>query len=112
MYDSHGEALLDSEALEARVADLMEDEHIGSKPGIYRYVLTGDESALNLRKFNDKQRREAYERQKGVCPKCGKRFQLEEMEADHVTPWSRGGRTVAENCQMLCKHCNRLKGAV
>lgn len=56
--------------------------------------------------------RTAYERQKGVCPKCGKSFALEAMQADHVTPWSKGGRTVAENCQMLCADCNRRKSNV
>ena len=45
----------------------------------------------------------------GVCAICGKRFAFEEMEADHITPWAEGGRTVAENCQMLCRTCNRRK---
>lgn len=54
-------------------------------------------------------KREAYERQKGICVHCGKHFELEEMEADHITPWKEGGTTVAENCQMLCKNCNRIK---
>ena len=44
------------------------------------------------------------------CPHCGKHFNVEEMEADHITPWHTGGRTVAENCQMLCRDCNRRKG--
>lgn len=47
---------------------------------------------------------------KGICVHCGKHFELEEMEADHITPWKEGGTTVAENCQMLCKNCNRIKG--
>ena len=51
-------------------------------------------------------------RQKGVCPKCGKSFALEAMQADHITPWAKGGRTVAENCQMLCAECNRRKSDV
>ena len=58
--------------------------------------------------------REAYERQKGICVAkkavCGnKHFEIEEMEADHVTPWHEGGKTTAENCQMLCKQDNRTK---
>lgn len=44
-----------------------------------------------------------------ICPHCKKEFQLSEMEADHIKPWHEGGRTVAENCQMLCKEDNRLK---
>lgn len=79
------------------------------KSGIYRYVLSGDLRDLSFRTFDKKQKREAYERQKGICVHCGKHFELEEMEADHITPWKEGGTTVAENCQMLCKNCNRIK---
>ena len=54
---------------------------------------------------------EAYERQKGICPLCKdkKRWDISEMEADHIKPWHEGGKTVAENCQMLCKQDNRTK---
>ena len=57
-------------------------------------------------------RREAYERQKGICAVCGKPFALEEMEADHITPWHEGGKTEAANCRMLCREDNRRKGGV
>ena len=77
--------------------------------GIYEYLLDGDARHLSIRAFTPKMARTAYERQKGVCPKCGKSFVLEAMQADHITPWSKGGRTVAENCQMLCADCNRRK---
>ena len=87
----------------------MQDEDVTKKSGIYEYVLTGDERYLNIRTFNDKEKREAYERQKGICIKCGKHFEIEEMEADHVRPWGEGGKTTAENCQMLCKEDNRRK---
>ncbi len=79
------------------------------KSGIYEYVLTGNEKYLNIRTFTDKQKREAYERQKGICVKCKKHFEIEEMEADHIKPWSKGGKTTAENCQMLCEDDNRTK---
>ena len=75
----------------------------------YEYVLDGDERHLSIRKFSDKMARTAYERQKGVCAICGKRFEIEEMHADHIKPWSKGGHTVAENCQMLCAKCNIRK---
>lgn len=78
--------------------------------GIYRYVLSGDLRDLSFRTFDKKQKREAYERQEGICVHCGKHFELEEMEADHITPWKEGGTTIAENCQMLCRNCNRVKG--
>jgi len=57
-------------------------------------------------------KREAYERQKGICVKCKKRFEIEEMEADHITPWHEGGKTISENCQMLCKQDNRTKSGI
>ncbi len=71
--------------------------------------LKRQERHLSIRAFNDKMKREAYERQKGICSKCGDHFDLGEMEADHITPWHEGGKTNAENCQMLCKLDNRTK---
>ena len=79
------------------------------KSGIYPYVLTKQERCLSIREFTDKMKREAYERQKGICAKCKKHFEIEEMEADHITPWHEGGKTIPENCQMLCKQDNRTK---
>lgn len=87
----------------------MQDEDVTKKPGIYPYILTKSERYLSIRAFTDKQKREAYERQQGICPHCGEHFELSEMEADHITPRHAGGKTIAENCQMLCKHCNRTK---
>ncbi len=87
----------------------MEDEDVTNKKGIYHFVLTRNEKYLSLRSFSDNQKREAYERQKGICVKCGEHFELAEMEADHITPWHEGGKTSAENCQMLCKLDNRMK---
>jgi len=66
--------------------------------------------ALDAWQFRESQKLAAFERQKGKCPLCGKAFTLEEMHADHIVPWSRGGRTTAENCQMLCHACNFTKG--
>lgn len=111
MYDEFGRGIYDVEKLENRIHDLMEDDEIMKKSGIYRYVLSGDLRDLSFRTFDKKQKREAYERQKGICAVCGKHFVLEEMEADHITPWSDGGTTVSENCQMLCRECNRRKGS-
>jgi len=53
-----------------------------------------------------------FENQNGVCIKCTKNFKIEEMEADHITPWSKGGQTIVSNCQMLCKKCNRTKSNI
>ena len=73
-------------------------------------MLNGKEKHLNIRQFDERMRRSAFERQKGVCPDCGKTFKIEEMEADHITPWHEGGKTEADNCQMLCLQDNRKKG--
>ncbi len=93
------------------VRELMKDSDVQSKSGIYWYVFDGDERHLDIRAFDGNTKREVYERQKGVCPMCGKHFELEEMEADHIKPWKDGGRTIADNCQMLCREDNRRKGA-
>ena len=54
-------------------------------------------------------KREAYERQKGVCVKCRKKYQLDEMEGDHIKPWHESGKTNAANCQRRCQEDNRRK---
>lgn len=87
----------------------MQDEDVTKKSGIYPYILTKDERYLSIRAFTDNQKREAYERQQGICPVCGEHFDIREMEADHITPRSQGGKTTVENCQMLCRDCNRRK---
>lgn len=110
LYDEFGDGVYDTSALEKQIHNLMEDDEIMKKSGIYRYVLSGDLRDLSFRAFDKKQKREAYERQEGICIHCDKHFELEEMEADHITPWREGGITVAENCQMLCRNCNRIKG--
>ena len=99
----------DSQKLEQEIAELMQDEDVTSKKGVYEYILTGREKHLNIRAFANSQKREAYERQQGICIKCREHFEFAEMEADHITPWHEGGKTSAENCQMLCRECNRRK---
>lgn len=89
----------------------MANDDVTDRKGIYTYVLCGDEKFLNIRAFSENQRRAAYERQKGICanPKCGKHFELKDMHADHIDPWSKGGATSADNCRMLCRRCNLEK---
>ena len=100
-----------SKDLEKKVASLMADKEVQNKKGIYEYLLSDGVRAekLNLRQFDDDEKREAYETQGGICPKCGKHLAIEEMEGDHIVPWSKGGKTVPENLQMLCRDCNRRK---
>ncbi len=110
LYNQFKDAELDPVAIEAEVLELMKDEDVTKKSGIYTYVLTRQQKWLNIRGFSDKERREAYERQNGVCVKCGEHFDIAQMDADHITPWVEGGKTEAANCQMLCRECNRRKG--
>jgi hypothetical protein len=109
LYNEFKGKKLDSKKLEKEIAKLMEDEDVTNKRGIYSYVLTRKEKFLNIRTFTEKQKREAYERQKGICPVCKKKYKIDEMEGDHITPWHEGGKTISENCQMLCKEDNRRK---
>jgi len=112
LYAEFKDAELDSAKLEAEIAKLMEDEDVSKKKGIYHYVLTRKEKHLSIRAFSENQKREAYERQKGVCTVCKEDFEIHEMEADHITPWHEGGKTNAVNCQMLCKEDNRRKSGI
>lgn len=88
------------------------EDQITNKKGIFEYVLDHDERHLNIRAFTESEKRAAYENQKGICAKCGKHFEFEEMEGDHITPWSRGGKTNLKNLQMLCADCNRRKSDI
>ena len=92
-----------------------DDEVTASMKGIYMFIITGDGKHLSIRQFDEKMARSVYERQRHHCPYClkegnQKEYAFKEMEADHIQPWSKGGKTEESNCQMLCKHHNRVKG--
>lgn len=109
LYNKYKDELYDTDELERKILKLIDDDDVQSVKGIYTYILTGEEKHLNLRQFDDKTKRKIYERQAGVCAKCGKSFEFSAMEADHITPWHEGGKTAEANCQMLCKDDNRRK---
>lgn len=109
LFNNHKEKDLDAKTLEAQIVELMSDDEVTKKRGIYEYLLTGNKKHLNLRSFTDNEKRTLYERQKGICPSCTEHFEYEEMQGDHITPWSEGGKTQLSNGQMLCKDCNRHK---
>jgi len=114
LYNQFKDTKLDATKLEKEIVELMEDEEVGNQKGIYDYVLTRNERSLNLRAFDEKTKRRIYEKQKGICPKCKgenkkKKWKFEEMEGDHKKLWSEGGKTIPENCQMLCKADHREK---
>jgi hypothetical protein len=115
LYNKYKDNKYDPKDIEKETLKLINDDEVQSLKGVYPYILTRDEKYLNLRDFDDKTKRKAYEQQKGVCPFCKKekrekiKWEFAEMEADHITPWHEGGKTIAENCQMLCKDDNRRK---
>lgn len=116
LYERFHNELLDKAQLDQEISRLMTDSEVQNKRGICLYVLTRDEHYLGLRAFPDDIKLEVYERQHHRCnnPNCpsqGMELEFEEMEGDHITPWREGGKTVAENCQMLCRDCNRRKGS-
>ena len=110
-YDRYHEEVLDIKAMEAKITDLTGDDEVQKANGIIPYVLTGDEHSLGLRAFPDKTKLAVWEKQHHKCALCGKEFDFAFMEGDHITPWREGGRTVEDNCQMLCRDCNRRKGS-
>lgn len=111
MYDEHKDRDLSPDELEKQVSELIKDDEVTNKQGIYEYILTGNKTLLNLRQFSDGQKAAKYEEQEGVCVKCGEEFALADMEGDHIKPWIEGGATEPRNLQLLCKDCNRRKGA-
>ena len=109
LFNEFKDTPLDAKTLEEEIAVLMQNDDVTNKKGIYRFVLDRKEKHLNIRAFSPSMKRTVYQKQQGKCPLCKEHFELEEMEADHITPWHEGGKTELANCQMLCKECNRRK---
>ena len=111
LYNKYSNKNYDTNELEEKIKKLLKDFDVTNQRGIYEYLLGGEknEKLLNIRQFDARIKSTVYERQKGICPICKKHFELEDMHADHIIAWSKGGKTVAENCQMLCADCNRKK---
>ena len=128
LYETYRKTAYNPERVWRRVEELYGDEFVTDRRGIVEYVLGGEKETrlLNVRVFSDKEKKQVYARQtadaekRGVsnCPLCAvgheasaKRiWKIGEMDADHVTAWSKGGATDISNCQMLCKTHNRAKG--
>ena len=128
LYETYHKQPYDPQKVDERVAELLDDPQVENKSGIFEYVLGGEQDTklLNVRVFDEKIKRQVYKLQtddaemKGIsnCPYCAigheatktRIWKLSEMDADHVSAWSKGGATTIENCQMLCKTHNRAKG--
>lgn len=109
LYNEFKDNYYNPNDLEKRIVELLQDEDVTNQKGIYEYLLGGNEKHLSIRGFNDKMKNQAYERQKGICIKCGNHFESKDMDGDHIIPWSKGGKTTSDNCQMLCRACNGVK---
>jgi hypothetical protein len=112
LFNQYKSSNHDAKKLEVEISRLMQDEDVTKKSGIYYYVFNREEKWLNIRKFSDNIKRETYEKQNGECKKCKNSFEILQMEADHIKPWSKGGKSNALNCQLLCLRCNREKSDV
>ena len=128
LYETYHANGYNADKLWERVTALLADDFVTNNKGVFEYVLGGesDKSLLNIRIFDDRTKRAVYTKQTSLaekngtsnCPLCAlgtdanktKIWKLTEMDADHVTAWSKGGATDAANCQMLCKTHNRAKG--
>ncbi|MBR4829660.1 MAG: DUF262 domain-containing protein [Muribaculaceae bacterium] len=125
LYEMYHNTPYNVDKVSLRVHELYADPYVTNHKGIFEYILGGekDKSLLNVRVFDKATINRVYTKQtqaaqrKGVsnCPDCAIKgdtriWKLGEMDADHVTAWSKGGATDESNCQMLCRHHNRSKG--
>lgn len=128
LYETYRKKPYNSKTVSAEVKRLYADPYVKSRKGIFEYVLGGstDTKLLEVRVFDDATKKSVYAKQtevaekKGVsnCSLCAighdsnktKIWKLTEMDADHVTAWSKGGATDIKNCEILCKTHNRAKG--
>ena len=128
LYEKYHKNSYDPSAVSAKLRELYADFYVKDRKGVYEYILGGcvDNKLLNIRIFDEPTKKSVYAvqtdaaKKKNVsnCPLCAigsdnnktRLWKLTEMDADHVTAWSKGGATDASNCQMLCKTHNRAKG--
>ena len=128
LYEQYHNKPYNVDAVSQRVHELMADDYVTTHKGVFEYILGGeqDKSLLNIRVFDRATISRVYAKQtqaardKGVsnCPDCALQdgsnstriYKINEMDADHVTAWSKGGKTDEANCRMLCRYHNRSKG--
>ncbi len=128
LYETYHRNAYNPQEVSEKVQEYLADYFVKDKKGIYEYILGGCTEAklLNVRVFDEPTKKSVYAKQtnavkgngKSNCPLCaegsgtnhGRIWKLTEMDADHVTAWSKGGATDISNCQMLCKTHNRMKG--
>lgn len=113
LYNKYHNNKYDSKLVEAKINELMSNEEVTDKKGVYEYILSGEDEnlacKLSKRTFSNADKRTAYERQKGICPITNQYLPIEEMQADHIVPWWKGGTTTLNNLQMISKTANARK---
>ena len=128
LYETYKKTAYNPSVVSAKVRELYGSEYVKNRKGIWEFVLGGslDTKLLDVRVFDETTKKAVYGRQTddankastSNCPLCAlghdankaRVWKLDEMDADHVAAWSKGGSTSVENCQMLCKTHNRAKG--
>ena len=128
LYEEYHTQPYNPQEVAAQVHQLYADPYVKNSKGIFEFILGGceDKRLLDIRIFDEATKRAVYKRQTAEaiknevsnCPLCAmghaanreKIWKQSEMDADHVTAWSKGGSTTIDNCQMLCKTHNRAKG--
>lgn len=117
LYNTYHKRAYESDSMKKEVHRLMADPDVTKKSGIYEYLLDGGkdgtkEKLLSIRTFGDVEKRAKYEEQNHKCAICGKDIKtIKDARADHIAPWSKGGKTVLDNCQVLCEKCNLGKSS-
>lgn len=114
LYNKYHNNTYNTSTLKDEVKRLHEDKEVQKNSGIYEFLLSKDKDPfafklLSLRAFDEDDKITVYEKQEHKCAFCKNVFDFNEMEGDHIKPWSKGGKTVIENLQMLCKDCNSKK---
>ena len=112
LYNKYHTKTVSPREVQKRVDELMENPEITKKSAIFEYVFSGDEKILSPRTFDDATKRSKFEEQEHKCAYCGNEIpDLKSAHADHIVPWSKGGKTEYGNLQILCVRCNCKKSA-
>jgi hypothetical protein len=108
LYNNFKDKIFDKNKINKKAEELIFDDEVTKKSGIYPYLITGEEKYLSLRAFPESIRLKVHQKQNGKCKVCKEKFEISEMQADHIVAWSAGGKTIEENCQMLCTKDHKL----
>lgn len=113
LYNKYKDNNYDADTLKGEVEELGKNRAVTKNDGIIPYLLSDrtkeDERWLSIRAFDERDKLAKWGEQKHICPLCGEEFKYEEMQGDHIIPWSKGGLSIYENLQMLCRKCNNGK---